>query len=101
MSTKKYLVILNNYKDLAGRSKLGVKKRVDNIIDLYNDRKIYNFKTVKAVLDKLTGSTRKVVDVGIKQYNEVLNKYKEAEPLPVRRKRVKEEKIHKKKKTLR
>jgi hypothetical protein len=89
-------IILNHYRELASKSKFGVKKRVENAIALYNSRTLYNIKTVKNVLDKLTADKRKDVDIGIKKYNEVVDKYKDAEPLPVRRKRAIKEKTEKK-----
>ena len=84
--------ILNHYRELASKSKFGVKKRVENVIALYNSRTLYNIKTIKNVLDKLTADKRKEVDIGIKKYNEVIDKYKDAEPLPERRKRLIKEK---------
>jgi hypothetical protein len=78
---QKYLDLFKQYKDLASASKFGVKKRVINIIDLYNERKIYNVKTATSLLNQLTDKKRKNVDVGIKRYNEVLDKFQNAEPL--------------------
>jgi hypothetical protein len=84
---------LNNYKDLARASKFGVNKRVNNIIDLYNSRKIYNIKTAETLLDQLTDKKRKNVDLGIKRYNEVFERFQKAEPLNVRHKRLRQEKV--------
>ena len=52
MSTKKPLEIFNNFKNLANASRFGVKARVKNIIDLYNERKIYNIKTVTGTTNR-------------------------------------------------
>ena len=93
MPNKKSIEILNNYKDLAKASKFGVNKRVNNIIDLYSARKIYNIKTAKTLLDQLTDKKKKNVDIGIKKYNEVFDRYQKAEPLNVRHKRLRQEKV--------
>ena len=74
-------------------TEFGNKKRVNNIIDLYNNRKIYNVKTAIGILDKLIDTKKKSVrDSGIKLYNESIAKYQNAEPLSVRRSRIKTEK---------
>ena len=72
MQKKKALDLFNKYRDLASASKFGVKKRVNKIIDLYNERKIYNVKTATSLLNQLTDKKKKNVDVGIKRYNEVV-----------------------------
>ena len=89
MPPKKSIEIFNDYKDLARASKFGVKRRVDNIIDLYNARKIYNIKTAKTLLEQLTDKRKKNVDIGINRYNEVFERFQKAEPLNVRQKRLK------------
>jgi len=92
MTSKKSLDIFNNFRNLADASRFGAKARVKNIIDLYNERKIYNIKTAKALLSQLTDKKKNVVDSGIKRYNEVFRTYQNAEPLPTRRNRLKQEK---------
>ena len=56
---KKKDIDFNKYKDLATASKFGVKKRVNNIINLYSERKIYNIKTALNLLNQLTDKRKK------------------------------------------
>ena len=97
---KKTLDFFNQYRDLASASKFGVRKRVNNIINLYMERKIYNVKTATSLLSLLTDKTKKNVDLGIKRYNEVLEKFQNTEPLNARRQRVKQEKVERKLKSV-
>jgi hypothetical protein len=96
MPPKKSIVNFNNYKALASASKFGVKKRVNTIINLYNDRKIYNVKTALNLLNQLTDKKKKNVDIGIKRYNEALQKFQNAEPLNARHQRIRQEKVERK-----
>lgn len=73
-----------------------VKKRVNTIINLYNDRKIYNVKTALNLLNQLTDKKKKNVDIGIKRYNEALHKFQNAEPLNARHQRIRQEKVERK-----
>ena len=91
---KKKDIDFNKYKDLASASKFGVKKRVNNIINLYSERKIYNIKTALNLLNELTDK-RKNVDLGVQRYNEVIETHKKAEPLNLRHKRLRKEKVEK------
>ena len=90
---KKKDIDFNKYKDLASASKFGVKKRVNNIINLYSERKIYNIKTALNLLNQLTDKRKKNVDIGVQRYNEVIEKHKKAEPLNLRHKRLRKEKV--------
>ena len=47
MTSKKSLEIFNNFRNLADASRFGVKARVKNIIDLYNEYK--NFCGAKKI----------------------------------------------------
>jgi hypothetical protein len=96
MPPKNSIVNFNNYKDLASASKFGVKQRVNTIINLYNDRKIYNVKTALNLLNQLTDKKKKNVDIGIKRYNEALQKFQNAEPLNARHQRIRKEKVERK-----
>ena len=91
MPPKTSIVNFNNYRDLASTSKFGVKKRVNTIIDLYNERKIYNAKTALNLLNQLTDKKKKNVDIGIKRYNEALQKFQNAEALNARHQRIRQE----------
>jgi hypothetical protein len=83
---------LDYYANFVKGVKFGNKKRVNSIIDLYNNRKIYNIKTAIGILDKLIDTKKSVRDSGIKLYSDSIAKYQNAEPLPVRRSRIKTEK---------
>ena len=88
---KKNIEILEKYKTVYKRK---FKNEISNLIDVYKERKVFNVKTVKKVLDKMTNaSDKKGVASGLTEYDKLYDKYKEAEPVPVKRKRVKEEKI--------
>ena len=90
MKLKNNLKFLEAYRSIA---KSDVKDKVNDIIQLYTIRKISNIQTARNVLDKLTASNKNTVKAGIRIYDKTVEKYKEAEPLPVKRKRIEEEKI--------
>jgi hypothetical protein len=51
--------------------------------------------TAKNLLDKLTATNKNTIKSGLKLYDKTVEKYENAEPLPAKLKRVKEEKIQK------
>jgi hypothetical protein len=58
---RKNLNNLDYYTNFVKGTKFGNKKRVNNIIDLYNNRKIYNVKTAIGILEKLIDTKKKKV----------------------------------------
>ena len=92
MTFKSNLNFLRGYKLIAKRD---VEQKVAKIIELYEARKISNVTTARNLLDKLTASNKNVFKSGVKLYDKTVEKYENAEPLPVKRKRVEEEKIQK------
>ena len=61
---------LDYYANFVKGVKFGNKKRVNSIIDLYNNRKIYNIKTAIGILDKLI-DTKKVLEIA--EYSYITN----------------------------
>jgi hypothetical protein len=90
MTIKNNIKFLQAYKAIA---KNDVKDKVNDLIRLYTIRKISNIQTVRHVLDKLTASNKNTVKAGVRLYDKTVEKYKDAEPLPVKRKRIENEKI--------
>ena len=86
-SYKKNLIILEDYKSVYKRK---FKDEINNLIKLYQDRKVFNVKTVKSVLDKLTDKNNKKSNaLGLEEYNKLYGKYKDEDPFPLKRKRAK------------
>ena len=68
-SYKKNLRILEDYKSVYKRK---FKDEINNLIKLYEDRKVFNVKTVKSVLDKLTDrNNKKAIALGFEEYNQI------------------------------
>ena len=60
------------------------KKRLDEIIKLYTERKISNVATAENLIKGLTSSNKKVYDKAFQKYKDNINKFKEAKPLKER-----------------
>ena len=54
--------------------------KIKNVIDLYVDRKIINFRTPRNIVVQLAHSTKQNIKRAEKQYNNVIAKYINAEP---------------------
>jgi len=83
----------NNIAFLEGLltfSKKEVKDKVRTIVGLYKDRKISNISTATKMADKLRTMTPKTEKRIIKQYNKLVSKYENNEPLNVRMHKAKE-----------
>ena len=84
---KRNLNLLQDYKTVYKRK---FKDEINNLIKFYEDRKVFNVRTVKTVLDKLTDKdNKKRVTLGIQEYNKLFEKYKDADPFPLKRKKTK------------
>jgi len=84
-SYKKNLRLLEDYKTVYKRK---FKDEINNLIKLYEDRKVFNVKTVRNVLDKLTDkNNKKSVNLGFEEYNKLYEKYKDADPFSLKRKK--------------
>lgn len=57
------------------------KKRIDELIKLYTQRKISNVATVENLIKGLTSSNKQLYDKTFKKYKENISKYKETKPL--------------------
>ena len=71
---KRNLNILQDYKTVYKRK---FKDEINNLIKFYEDRKVFNVRTVKTVLDKLTDKdNKKRVTLGIQEYNKLFENIK-------------------------
>ena len=80
---------------MINRSKQSVKDKVMQLTDLYKDRKISNFTTAANMIDKLRAITPKTEKRIFKQYDKLISKYENNEPLNVRMQKAKELKAQK------
>ena len=80
---------------MINRSKQSVKDKVKQLTDLYKDRKISNFTTAANMVDKLRAITPKTEKRIFKQYDTLISKYENNEPLNVRVQKAKELKAQK------
>ena len=76
-------------------SKPAVRNKVKNLVDLYKDRKISNVTTATKMADKLRTITPKTEKRVFKQYEKLISKYENNEPLNVRMQKSKEAKKEK------
>ena len=60
------------------------KKRVDEIIQLYTDRKIANIATAENLIKGLTSTDKKQYDKAFQKYKDNIKKFKESKPLSQR-----------------
>jgi len=87
---------IKQLKSLIEHAPVANKSKIKKVISLYEEKKIPNFKTALNLSIKLfSPSLYKKEDVD-KSYNEIINKYKEAEPITGRLKREIESKRPKK-----
>ena len=78
---------IKQLKTLSGAAPAANKAKIQNITDLYENKKIPNFKTALNLAVKLfSPSLYKTEDIN-KSYNDIINKYKEAIPITRRLKR--------------
>jgi Skp family chaperone for outer membrane proteins len=71
-------------------SKPAVRSKVKTLVDLYKDRKISNVTTATKMADKLRTTTPKTEKRVFKQYEKLVSKYENNEPLAVRMQKAKE-----------
>ena len=93
MTFKNNITELKSYVSL---SPVGNKVRIRKIIELYENKKIVNFKTVLHNVLLLSSKNKNTINSGraIKEYNQIINKYDEKEPMTGRLNK-QEEKIKK------
>ena len=60
------------------------KKRIDEVIKLYTQRKISNVATAENLIKGLTSSNKKTYDKTLQKYNDNIKKFKDAKPLKER-----------------
>ena len=76
-------------------SKIEVKYNVKTIVQLYKDRKISNLTTAENMIIKLRTIQPSTQNKNMKQYDKLIHKYQQNEPLNVRMKVNKERNIEK------
>ena len=82
---------------MANRSKQSVKDNVQQLADLYKERRISNITTASNMIDKLRAITPKTEKRVLKQFDKLIAKYENKEPLNVRMQQAKEARILSKK----
>ena len=71
---KRNLNILQDYKTVYKRK---FKDEINNLIKFYEDRKVFNVRTVKNVLDKLADKyNKKTIALGLQEYNKLFENIK-------------------------
>ncbi len=81
MSTKTIKYNIKFLSSLGRRAQHDVKEKVDNIVNLYTDRKISQIRTAENLITKLLSSDSKIKARGIKEYDKKIEKFQEQEPL--------------------
>ena len=71
-------------KSITNSTTQANKKRIDDIIKLYTERKISNVATAENLIKGLTSSNKKVYDKAFQKYKDNIKKFKEAKPLKER-----------------
>ena len=90
---------MRNMRNLEGfitNSKVDIKDNVKNIVQLYKDRKISNLTTAENMIIKLRTIQPSTSNKTMKQYEKLISKYEQNEPLNVRMEVNKEKNIEKK-----
>ena len=75
----------SNLKELAARLAMapsGNKPMIKHLIELYSDKKIPNYRTVETAVNRLTLKTKNksIQAKGVREYDKIANKYKDALP---------------------
>ncbi len=74
---------IRELNDLKRRAPKESRAKIDNIIDLYANRKIGNFKTAENIVNRLSVRTNNPAskDKTKKLYDDIISKYGEAQPV--------------------
>ena len=83
-------------KNVSENTSQANKKRIDELIKLYSNRKITNVATAENLIKGLTSDNKKTYDKAFQKYKDNIKKFKESKPL---NQRMSEAKERKKKKT--
>ena len=84
-------------KQINDKTTQANKKRIDEIIRLYTERKLSNVATAKNYIEGLTSTNKKIQDKTFQKYKDNISKLKDTKPLKERRaeaKKKKEKKIY-------
>lgn len=77
-------------KNTTNTTTKATKKRLDEIITLYADRKISNITTAENLIKGLTSSNKKIYDKAFQKYKDNIKEFKEKKPLNERLKEAKD-----------
>jgi F0F1-type ATP synthase alpha subunit len=74
---------ITELKSYVSKSPVDNKMRIRKIIELYENKKIVNFKTALNNVLLLSSKNKNTINSGraIKEYNQIVNKYDEKEPM--------------------
>jgi hypothetical protein len=75
------------------KSHASVKYKIKEIVDLYKERKLSNVTTAQNMIDKLRSVTDKTQKRTLKQFDKLVERYKNNEPLNIRMQKSKEARL--------
>ena len=79
-------------KNVSENTSQANKKRIDELIKLYSNRKITNVATAENLIKGLTSDNKKTYDKAFQKYKDNIKKFKESKPLNQRMAETKERK---------
>ena len=86
-SIKNNLTILRGLRERArGNVSSATMQKINNVIELYEDRKISQSGTAENLIRGLTTRNKKELEKGMKQYEKAVEKYHDATPIGEREK---------------
>ena len=68
-------------KRINDKTTKATKKRIDEIIELYTERKIANVATAENYIKGLTSDNKRIYDKTFEKYKSTIQKFKEQKPL--------------------
>ena len=84
---KNYIQNLKNIRDAKqGKVPNQTMTKINNVINLYEDRKISQFTTAVNLINGLTMGNAKAKEKGMKQYEKAVAKYEDKAPITERMK---------------
>ena len=77
MTFKNNIKLLNSYKSRSNKN----NDKIDSVISLYQEKKIPNMKTAENAIVLLSSKHKATIPKALDNYNKLVNKYIEAEPM--------------------
>ena len=77
MTFKNNIKLLNSYKSRSNKN----NDKIDSVISLYQEKKIPNMKTAENAIVLLSSKHKATIPKALDNYNKIINKYTEAEPM--------------------